>query len=101
MLGTTGAWGNCVNITRDDDYVYVTTNLVPNYYFSPYCPLALYGGYCIGPEKCPFEGMQCGLTVDPTGKGYTALGDVWVSQAAYYKAGSAGGDEKVCASYYI
>ena len=33
VLGTSGKWGSCVNITTKDDYRYVTTNNVPNFIF--------------------------------------------------------------------
>ena len=38
-----GPWGNCVNITTDDTYRYITSNSLPDYYFNPYCPFGLKG----------------------------------------------------------
>ena len=50
-LGTTGAWGNCVEMTEGTDgYRYVSSNSVPNHYMNPYCPLGIGLGYCIGDE---------------------------------------------------
>ena len=38
-----GPWGNCVNITMDNKYRYITSNSIPDYYFNPYCPFGLKG----------------------------------------------------------
>ena len=60
---------------------------MPDFYHNPYCPIGIGQGYCVeGDTECMFAGFQCGVE-DSTGssKGFTAYGDVWVPELAYYK----------------
>ena len=75
-------WGNCMTHKTDKAYRYIYSNSVPDYYFNPYCPFGLGGGYCIDGEPCPFPDLKCG--VSPSA-GLTPYGDVWVAQEAYFK----------------
>jgi hypothetical protein len=87
ILGTTNMWGSCINATTSGDYVYVTTNNVPDKYQNPYCPIGIGQGYCVdGDTQCMFDGFLCGIEESVgTSAGYTAYGDVWVPEIAYYK----------------
>ena len=86
-LGTTNDWGSCINITTTDDYMYISTNNVPDFYHNPYCPLGIGQGYCVnGDDACMFEGYQCGVEDSVgTSAGFTDYGDVWVPMSSYYK----------------
>ncbi|GMH61353.1 hypothetical protein TrST_g6692 [Triparma strigata] len=86
-LGTTNSWGSCINATSDSDYMYVTTNNVPDFYHNPYCPLGIGQGYCVdGDESCAFDGYYCGVEDSVgTSEGFTPYGDVWVPSLGYYK----------------
>jgi len=76
-------WGNCWNMTLDEEFRYITTNEVPNYYFNPYCPIGRGYGYCVPQEVvCHFPDLICGET---PGQGFTEYGDVWVAQLHHYK----------------
>jgi hypothetical protein len=80
--GTVGAWGNCVVHRKDQNYRYIYSNNVPDYYFNPYCPFSIGQGYCITGEPCPFPTLKCGKS---TSYGYTPFGDVWVPQINWLK----------------
>ena len=43
-------WGNCMEMIIDDQYRWITTNSVPDYYFNPYCPIGRGYGYCVEQE---------------------------------------------------
>merc|ERR1711872_607814 len=76
-------WGNCVEMTIDDEFRYITSNNVPDYYFNPYCPIGLGYGYCVPKEtQCFFPGLICG---EDNGEGTTAFGDVWVPEVHHFK----------------
>ena len=54
-------WGNCVEMTTDDQFRYITSNSVPDYYYNPYCPIGLGYGYCVEQEVvCNFPDLTCG-----------------------------------------
>lgn len=83
-------WGNCVKMTTDDTYRYITANEVPDYYVNPYCPLSIGRGYCTALEisngKCMFTNLICGgANYAENGEGSTPYGDVWVASKATYK----------------
>eukprot|EP00475_Leptophrys_vorax_P041249 TRINITY_DN77808_c0_g1_i1.p1 TRINITY_DN77808_c0_g1~~TRINITY_DN77808_c0_g1_i1.p1 ORF type:complete len:419 (-),score=105.61 TRINITY_DN77808_c0_g1_i1:112-1197(-) len=78
----TGKWGNCVNMTEDSKFRYITSNQVPDYYFNPYCPFGVNFGYCIPNEPCPFPTLKCGVSESG---GFTPYGDVWVAALSHYK----------------
>jgi len=40
-------WGNCMEMRTDDEFRYITTNSVPDFYMNPYCPIGLGYGYCV------------------------------------------------------
>jgi hypothetical protein len=80
--GKTGKWGNCVNMTQDEQFRYVTSNQIPDYYFNPYCPFGVGAGYCIPDEPCPFPTLICG---ESKSGGFTEYGDVWVPLLSHYK----------------
>merc|ERR1711872_840228 len=76
-------WGNCVEMKVDDEFRYITSNNVPDYYFNPYCPIGLGYGYCVPQEtQCFFPGLICG---EDNGEGTTAFGDVWVPEVHHFK----------------
>merc|ERR1711915_466611 len=76
-------WGNCMEMSTDAEYRYVTTNSVPDYYFNPYCPIGLGYGYCVPQEViCFFPDLICG---EDNGNGTTPYGDVWMPQIHHYK----------------
>jgi len=84
----TNNWGNCMNMSLDDEFRYITSNQVPDYYFNPYCPIGLGYGYCIPQEKvCHFPDLICG---ENYGEGTTAYGDVWVPREHHFKIPLAG-----------
>ena len=47
-------WGNCMEMIIDDQYRWITTNSVPDYYFNPYCPIGRGYGYCVEQEVGKF-----------------------------------------------
>merc|ERR1719495_1230758 len=76
-------WGNCVEMTIDDEFRYITSNNVPDYYFNPYCPIGLGYGYCVPQEThCFFPDILCG---EDNGPGTTPFGDVWVPEVHHFK----------------
>jgi len=76
-------WGNCVEMTIDDEFRYITSNNVPDYYFNPYCPIGLGYGYCVPQEThCFFPDIICG---EDNGEGTTPFGDVWVPEVHHFK----------------
>ena len=76
-------WGSCMEMTTDENYRYITSNTVPNYYFNPYCPIGLGYGYCVPQEQhCFFPELICG---EDNGEGTTEYGDVWVAALHHYK----------------
>merc|ERR1719499_488228 len=76
-------WGNCVEMTIDDQFRYITSNNVPDYYFNPYCPIGLGYGYCVPQEThCFFPDIICG---EDNGEGTTPFGDVWVPEVHHFK----------------
>jgi len=79
-------WGNCFEMRVDENFRYITTNNVPDYYVNPYCPIGLGYGYCVQQEidqgTCPFTDLTCGAE---NGLGSTAYGDVWVPTKSTYK----------------
>lgn len=80
-------YGNCMNMTTDETYRYITSNNVPDFYMNPYCPIGLGFGYCVQQEidagTCYFTGLTCGD--EDNGAGTTDFGDVWVPQEDNYK----------------
>ena len=48
-------WGNCMEMIVDDQYRWITTNSVPDYYFNPYCPIGRGYGYCVEQEVGKFS----------------------------------------------
>ncbi|XP_066923290.1 uncharacterized protein [Clytia hemisphaerica] len=82
----TNNYGNCINMTADFQFRYITSNAVPDFYFSPYCPIGVGYGYCtqyeIDHDQCFFTTLTCG---QDNGPGSTQLGDVWVPQRNSYK----------------
>mmetsp|Transcript_35318 Transcript_35318/g.94621 ORF Transcript_35318/g.94621 Transcript_35318/m.94621 type:complete len:373 (+) Transcript_35318:324-1442(+) len=84
-LGTSGAWGSCMNMSDDGEYRYAISNSLPDFYMNPYCPLGVGYGYCIGDEDCIFDGMYCGGESVGDSLGYTPYGDVWYPMLSYYK----------------
>ena len=76
-------WGNCVEMTVDEEFRYITSNNVPNYYMNPYCPIGLGYGYCVPQEiVCHFPELICG---EDNGVGTTGYGDVWVPSINHFK----------------
>merc|ERR1719499_2270906 len=76
-------WGNCVEMTIDDQFRYITSNNVPDYYFNPYCPIGLGYGYCVPQEThCFFPDIICG---EDNGEDTTPFGDVWVPEVHHFK----------------
>jgi len=76
-------WGSCMEMTTDENYRYITSNTVPDYYFNPYCPIGLGYGYCVPQEQhCFFPELICG---EDNGEGTTEYGDVWVAALHHYK----------------
>ena len=71
--------GNCVEITTDKWYRYITSNSVPDFYMNPYCPIGIGFGYCTQYEikhgTCLFPNLTCG---EDNGPGTTPYGDVWI-----------------------
>ena len=43
----------------DDQYRWITTNSVPDYYFNPYCPIGRGYGYCVEQEVGKFKNKMC------------------------------------------
>jgi len=77
-------WGNCMEMTTDSEYRYITSNNVPDYYMNPYCPIGLGYGYCVPQEQhCFFPDLICG--VEGNGPGTTQYGDVWVPEEHHFK----------------
>ena len=52
-------WGNCMEMIIDDQYRWITTNSVPDYYFNPYCPIGRGYGYCVEQEVGKFDDKCC------------------------------------------
>merc|ERR1711970_261789 len=75
-------WGNCMEMTKDEEFRYITANQVPDYYYNPYCPIGLGYGYCTPQEDCHFPELICG---EDNGNGTTEFGDVWVPLEAHFK----------------
>ena len=72
-----------MEMTTDENYRYITSNTVPDYYFNPYCPIGLGYGYCVPQEHhCFFPELICG---EDNGEGTTEYGDVWVAALHHYK----------------
>eukprot|EP00091_Calanus_sinicus_P000240 TRINITY_DN1017_c0_g1_i6.p1 TRINITY_DN1017_c0_g1~~TRINITY_DN1017_c0_g1_i6.p1 ORF type:complete len:328 (-),score=87.70 TRINITY_DN1017_c0_g1_i6:133-1032(-) len=70
-------------MTVDEEFRYITTNNVPDYYMNPYCPIGLGYGYCVPQEvTCFFPDLTCG---EDNGEGTTEYGDIWVPQLAHFK----------------
>ena len=47
-------WGNCMEMTVDEEFRFITSNTVPDYYMNPYCPIGLGYGYCVPQEVTCF-----------------------------------------------
>jgi len=76
-------WGSCMEMTMDDEFRYITSNTVPDFYFNPYCPIGLGYGYCVPQEEiCHFPDLKCGEVI---GNGATPYGDVWIPALHQYK----------------
>lgn len=82
----TNNWGNCFAMTTDEEFRYISSNNVPDYYVNPYCPLGIGFGYCVKQEieggTCMFPNMTCGAD---NGPGSAAFGDFWVPAEGHYK----------------
>ena len=79
-------FGNCMNMTTDDKFRYISSNAVPDFYMNPYCPIGIGFGYCTEYEivnnQCFFTSLKCG---EDNGAGSTNYGDVWIPQLNSYK----------------
>jgi len=79
LANETNNWGNCFNMTTDDEYRYITTNTVPDFYMNLYCPIGKGFGYCSHAEisggTCLFPNLTCGAD---NGAGSMEYGDVWI-----------------------
>lgn len=82
----TNNYGNCVEITTDKWYRYITSNSVPDFYMNPYCPIGVGFGYCtqyeIDHKQCLFPNLTCGKD---NGPGTTPYGDVWTPLKATFR----------------
>ena len=58
-------WGNCMEMIIDDQYRWITTNSVPDYYFNPYCPIGRGYGYCVEQEVGKFNKKKMCLRDHP------------------------------------
>jgi len=86
FANATNNWGNCFEMTTDEEFRYITSNNVPDFYMNLYCPIGLGFGYCVQAEidagTCMFPNLICG---GDNGPGSLKYGDVWTPFEGNYK----------------